>query len=118
MYVCLQHMRYNASHLALVMVVVILTMTIGTIYTKGFVEDFRENVSVQKSFTSDDSTEDEAGTSDYKPPKQSFVDYNCFFGCGIELPAYLPLISVLVFPEVHQAVPEVYPEVLAPPHPS
>lgn len=69
------------------------------------------------SLTAADAGE-QNGQDDFKPPKNSFVDYSTFLTPGFMLPAYLPNVSKLQFRETFQAPPQVYLELVVPPHPA
>ncbi|HBG04756.1 MAG: hypothetical protein A2075_19515 [Geobacteraceae bacterium GWC2_58_44] len=114
----LSHYSLLRSSLALTMILVILTMNSGSAQLRNFLQDFRETISHQDSFCSADDGQQGYGVKDFKPPKQSFIDYGSFFGNSTSLPDYSPRIALLIFFEVFQAVPKYYPDVLVPPHPS
>lgn len=111
------HFSSLRRQLALAMVLVIITMNFGNAHFRHFLQGFQENVSHQKSFCAADAGQKGYGFNDFKPPKQSFIDYGSFFGNSAALPAYSPKVDLLVFFEVFKAIPQFYPDVLVPPHP-
>ena len=58
------------------------------------------------------------GAGDFKPPKHSFIDYSTFLSSDSPLHFYNPAISTLSAYEPFQAPPEVFLEIVVPPHPA
>lgn len=55
---------------------------------------------------------------DFKPPKHSYIDYSAFLAPNFILNAYNPSVSRLLFYEPFQAPPQVFLEIVVPPHPA
>ena len=53
--------------------------------------------------------------NDFKPPKNSFINYESFFGNSPLVIAYNPLITGLYFYQTLKAAPEVYSDIFIPP---
>lgn len=79
---------------------------------------FQKTVSTQvtgtDSLTAGESDE-QSHEDDFKPPKNSFIDYSTFLSPSVLFPAYTPSVSSLLTYEPFQALPQVFLEIVVPP---
>ena len=102
--------------LALAMVLVILTINLGSVQLRFFVEDFRETVSAEASLNATEPSQAGYRLNDFKPPKHSFIDYGSFFSGSI-MPIRSSKATLLISYRVFLAIKDVYLELIVPPHP-
>lgn len=96
------------------MLIVFATIIKSTSFAKDLNASSGTNIS-QALFQAAPVDTGNTDMGDFKPPKQSFVDYDIFFSCTSFKPLNPPHDSLLAIPLDSQAVPGAWPDILIPP---
>jgi len=98
----------------LMMLIVFATIMKSTSFAKELKVSSGTNIS-QALYEADPVDTGKTDMGDFKPPKQSFVDYDFFFSCSAFIPLNSPSISLLFVPPGSRAIPGTWPDILIPP---
>lgn len=100
---------------ALVMLMAVINMIAGSYFLqREFLEPLREKAaSVTPAIFADDS--EEYGIGDHKPPKTSYVTYECLSDSDNVLIGTLPATLHLDVIEPFRFIPDVYADIFVPP---
>lgn len=118
-----RHRKIRAMHLrgrlkkanALLLLIITLHVTGYSLMLTGQIfAPIQEQITFSSS-TSLEADDSQTGIDDFKPPKQSFIDYTTYFCPDRLVPIYQPCESRLIFSEPFRVTPQVYPEISVPP---
>lgn len=98
----------------LMMLIVFVAIMKSTTFAKELKVSSGTNIS-QALYQADPVDTGKAATNDFKPPKQSFVDYDFFFSCSSFKPLNPLHDSLLAIPPDTQSVPGAWPDIFIPP---
>ena len=96
------------------MLIVFVTIMKSTSFAKEMNVSSGTNIS-QALHQADPVDTGKTAMGDFKPPKQSFVDYDFFFSCSSFKPLNPPHDSLLTIPPDTRAVPGAWPDIFIPP---
>ena len=96
----------------LVILITVVSSASGIYFKNEVLMPLEENLSAVALLCASD---EENGSADFKPPKNSYVDYAAI--CSIDgfFSEYLPSIQNLAVSEPFQSIPEVYLDIIVPP---
>ncbi|MRR07647.1 MAG: hypothetical protein EG828_12065 [Deltaproteobacteria bacterium] len=98
----------------LMMLIVFAAIMKSTAFAKELKVSFGTNIS-QALYQADPVDTGKTDMGDFKPPKQSFVDYDFFFSCTSFKPLNPPHDSLLAMPPDTQSVLGAWPDIFIPP---
>jgi len=105
------HKKFAA---VLMMLIIIVAIMKSTSFAKEMNVSSGANIS-QAIYQADPVDTGNTALGDFKPPKQSFVDYDFFFSCSSFIPLNPPHDSLLAVHLETQAVPVAWLDIFIPP---
>lgn len=96
------------------------TLTYSLVLPRFELTSLQDALSAQVIFTdslADNGSGEQTPEDDFKPPKQSYIDYSTLLAPSFLLHAYTPRVSRLSIYEPFQAQPQVFLEIVVPPDP-
>ena len=96
----------------LVMLITVISSASGINFKNEVLTPLEESISTVAFISASDG---ECGNEDFKPPKNSFVDYAALFSPAGFFSEYQPSIQNLASSEPFQFIPEVYLDIFVPP---
>jgi len=103
---------YKKAVAFLVILITVVSSASGIYFKNEVLTPLEENLSAVALLCASD---EENGNTDFKPPKNSYVDYAAICSIDRVFSEYLPSIQNLAASEPFQFIPEVYLDIFVPP---